>query len=133
MSAREMKMSRRLLMPGGSAFGLGLLSAPAWSQTLEKVTYLFPAPPILPAFGPIQLAQGKGYFTAVGLEVGFAVGRGGVDVAKQVGAGNAPLGGVVAGGPIMVRGHRLPGELVPGFGGKGFLPLRGRAEFRLEQ
>ena len=65
MSASEMKISRRLLMAGGSAFGLGLLSAPTWSQTLEKVTYLFPAPPILPAFGPIQLAQGKGYFTAL--------------------------------------------------------------------
>src|SRR5947207_9814954 len=103
MAAREMKISRRLLMAGGSAFGLGLLSAPASSQAPEKVTYLFPAPPILPAFGPIQLAQGKGYFTAAGLEVSFAVGRGGVDVAKQVGAGNAPLGGIVADAPIMVR------------------------------
>src|SRR5262249_24086098 len=56
----------------------------------EKITYLFPAPPILPAFRPIQLAQGKRYFTAAGLDVSFAVGRGGVDVAKQVGAGNAP-------------------------------------------
>ena len=91
MSARETKISRRLLLAGGSAFGLGLLSAPASSQTPEKITYLFPAPPILPAFGPIRLAQGKGYFTAAGLEVSFAVGRGGVDVAKQVGAGNAPL------------------------------------------
>ena len=26
------------------------------------MTYLFPAPPLLPAFGPIRLAQGKGYF-----------------------------------------------------------------------
>src|SRR5205809_1675160 len=89
MSARDAKISRRWLLAGGSAFGWGLLSAPASSQAPEKVTYLFPAPPILPAFGPIQLAQGKGYFTAAGLEVSFAVGRGGVDVAKQVGAGNA--------------------------------------------
>lgn len=36
---------------------------------LEDVTYLFPAPPILPAFGPIQLAKGKGYFEANGLNV----------------------------------------------------------------
>src|SRR5262252_6162107 len=128
MSAREMKMSRRVLMAGGSAFGLGLLSAPAWSQTLEKVTYLFPAPPILPAFGPIQLAQGKGYFTAAGLEVGFAVGRGGVDVAKMVGAGNAPLGGIVADGPIMVRGNGVPVKIVCLFGGKGFMQLVVRAD-----
>jgi hypothetical protein len=32
----------------------------------------------------------------------IAVGRGGVDVATQVGAGNAPLGGIVADGPIVV-------------------------------
>ena len=133
MSASEMKISRRLLMAGGSAFGLGLLSAPAWSQTLEKVTYLFPAPPILPAFGPIQLAQGKGYFTAAGLEVGFEVGRGGVDVAKQVGAGNAPLGGIVADGPIMVRGNGVPVKIVAVFGGKGFMQLVVREDSGIEK
>src|SRR5438874_6240879 len=123
MAAREMKISRRLLVAGGSAFALGLLSAPASSQAPEKVTYLFPAPPILPAFGPIQLAQSKGYFTAAELKVSFAVGRGGVDVAKQVGAGNAPLGGIVADGPIMVRGNGVPVKIVAVFGGKGFMQL----------
>jgi len=108
MSAHATRISRRLLMAGGGAFGLGLLRAPAYAQTPEKITYLFPAPPILPAFGPIQLAQGKGYFNSAGLDVSFAVGRGGVDVAKQVGAGNAPLGGIVADGPIMVRGNGVP-------------------------
>ena len=56
MSAHATRISRRLLMAGGGAFGLGLLRAPAYAQTPEKITYLFPAPPILPAFGPIQLA-----------------------------------------------------------------------------
>ena len=42
MSAREAKISRRLLLTGGSALGLGLLSAPASSQTPEKITYLSP-------------------------------------------------------------------------------------------
>src|SRR5215475_11160525 len=121
MSAREAKISRRWLLAGGSAFGLGLLSAPASSQ--EKITYLFPAPPILPAFGPIQLAQGKGYFAAAGLDVSFAVGRGGVDVAKQVGAGNAPLGGIVADAPIVVRQNGVPIKVVALFGGKGFMQL----------
>src|SRR6266705_44988 len=133
MSARETKISRRLLLAGGSAFGLGLLSAPASSQTAEKITYLFPAPPILPAFGPIRLAQGKGYFTAAGLEVSFAVGRGGVDVAKQVGAGNAPLGGIVADGPIMVRGNGVPVKIVAVFGGKGFMQLVVREDSGIEK
>ena len=39
-------------------------AAPAWAD--EKLTYLFPAPPLLPAFGPIQLAKGKGYFSQAG-------------------------------------------------------------------
>ena len=49
MSADAMRISRRLLIAGGGAFGLELLRAPALAQTPEKVTYLFPAPPIMPA------------------------------------------------------------------------------------
>jgi NitT/TauT family transport system substrate-binding protein len=97
------------------------LAASSPATAAEQVTYLFPAPPVLPAFGPIQLAKGKGYFAEAGLEVSFAVGRGGVDVAKQVGAGNAPLGGIVADGPILVRGNGVPVKIVAVFGGKGFM------------
>ena len=97
------------------------LGAAAPAGAAEAVTYLFPAPPVLPAFGPIQLAKGKGYFTEAGLDVSYAVGRGGVDVAKQVGAGNAPLGGIVADGPILVRGNGVPVKIVAVFGGKGFM------------
>src|ERR1700741_874270 len=123
MSALATRISRCLLMAAGGAFGLGLLRAPAYAQMPEKITYLFPAPPILPAFGPIQLAQGKGYFTGAGLDVSFAVGRGGVDVAKQVGGGNAPLGGIVADAPIVVRQNGVPIKIVAVFGGKGFMQL----------
>src|SRR6476661_1177699 len=102
---------------------VGLMLATASAQSAESITYLFPAPPILPAFGPIQLAKGKGYFADAGLDVSFAVGRGGVDVAKQVGAGNAPIGGIVADAPIMVRGNGVPVKIVCLFGGKGFMQL----------
>jgi NitT/TauT family transport system substrate-binding protein len=102
--------------------GLTFATAPS-ADAGETVTYLFPAPPSLPAFGPIQLAKGKGYFAAAGLEVTFAVGRGGVDVAKQVGAGNAPLGGIVADAPIVVRQNGVPIKIVALFGGKGFMQL----------
>lgn len=93
------------------------------AHAAETVTYLFPAPPSLPAFGPIRLAKGKGYFADAGIDVNFAVGRGGVDVAKQVGAGNAPLGGIVADGPIMVRQNGVPIKIVAVFGGHGFMQL----------
>ena len=114
------------------ALGLGLLASSS-VHAAEAVTYLFPAPPMLPAFGPIQLAKGKGYFTEAGLDVNFQVARGGVDVAKQVGAGNAPLGGIVADGPIMVRGNGIPVKIVAVFGGKGFMQTVVREDSGIEK
>lgn len=133
MTAREIRVTRRLVLAAGAAIGLGPWRVPASAQTLEKVTYLFPAPPVLPAFGPIQLAKGKGYFAQAGLDVSFAVGRGGVDVAKMVGAGNAPLGGIVADGPILVRGNGVPVKIVAVFGGKGFMQLVVREDSGIEK
>src|SRR3984893_14880559 len=123
MSASGNRISRRHFVAASSVFGLGFLAPGTLALPAEAVTYLFPAPPSLPAFGPIQLAKGKGYFTAAGLDVTFAVGRGGVDVAKQVGAGNAPLGGIVADSPIVVRQNGVPIKMVAVFGGKGFMQL----------
>ena len=132
MSAQS-KISRRLVLAGSAAFGTGLMIPRASAQSLEKITYLFPAPPLLPAFGPIRLAQGKGYFKDAGFEVEFAVGRGGVDVAKQVGAGNAPVGGIVADGPVFVRGNGVPVKVVCLFGGKGFMQLVVREDSGIEK
>src|SRR5262245_56531342 len=118
MSARAHKLmtrSRALNVAAVLALGLACLGVDR-AAAADKVTYLFPAPPILPAFGPIQLAKGKGYFTEAGIDVAYAVGRGGVDVAKQVGAGNAPLGGILADGPILVRANGVPVKTVGVFG-----------------
>jgi NitT/TauT family transport system substrate-binding protein len=106
---------------------------PLAARADEKITYLFPAPPILPAFGPIQIAKGKGYFSQAGLDVNYAVGRGGVDVAKEVGAGNVPLGGIVADGPIVVRQNGVPVKIVALFGGKGFMQLVVRADSGIQK
>ena len=128
--------SRRQALLGAAATTLGLSGfafLPSPLRATESVTYLFPAPPVLPAFGPIQLAKGKGYFADSGLEVNFAVGRGGVDVAKQVGAGNAPVGGIVADGPIMVRQNGVPIRIAAVFGGKGFMQLVVREDSGIEK
>jgi NitT/TauT family transport system substrate-binding protein len=116
----------------GLACAIGLMAA-SGAVANEAVTYLFPAPPILPAFGPIQIAKGKGYFSQAGLDVSFAVARGGVDVAKQVGAGNAPLGGIVGDGPIVVRQNGVPIKIVAMFGGKGFMQLVVREDSGIEK
>src|SRR5688572_11415074 len=134
MSIRQGSISsRRKVLTTGAAFTFGSWMLPASAQNLEKVIYLFPAPPVLPAFGPIQLAKGKGYFSQAGLDVSFQVGRGGVDVARMVGAGNAPLGGIVADGPIMVRGNGVPVKIVCVFGGKGFMQLVVREDSGIEK
>jgi NitT/TauT family transport system substrate-binding protein len=126
--------SRRLLQVTASlALCFGLLSVAAPAQADEKITYMFPAPPLLPAFGPIRLAQGKGYFSQAGLDVSFAVGRGGVDVAKEVGAGNVPIGGIVADAPIIVRQNGVPVKMVAVFGGKGFMQLVVRQDSHIEK
>ena len=127
-------LSRRRLLQsaGGIALGVGVLGG-ASARADETITYLFPAPPLLPAFGPIRLAQGKGYFREAGLTVNFATGRGGVDVAKQVGAGNVPLGGIVADAPIVVRQNGVPVKIVCLFGGKGFMQLVVRADSGIEK
>ncbi len=135
MSDRVNRLSRRRLLQsaGGIGLGLGVLGGASRVRADETITYLFPAPPLLPAFGPIRLAQGKGYFQQAGLTVNFATGRGGVDVAKQVGAGNVPLGGIVADAPIVVRQNGVPVKIVCLFGGKGFMQLVVRADSGIEK
>src|ERR1700760_3103056 len=135
MSTTVSSLRRTLLATAGvllALLGLGLPSVTSL-RAAEAVTYLFPAPPSLPAFGPIQLAKGKGYFAAAGLDVSFAVGRGGVDVAKEVGAGNVPIGGIVADAPIIVRQNGVPVKIVALFGGKGFMQLVVRADSGIEK
>src|ERR1700746_2362772 len=78
-----------------------ILNWPPAAEADEKIPYLFPAPPLLPAFGPIQLAKGKGYFSQAGLDVNYAVGRGRVDVAQEGGAGHVTLGRIAADRPLV--------------------------------
>jgi NitT/TauT family transport system substrate-binding protein len=135
MFVRVSKTSSCRVLQAAAAVGLclGLLNAASSARADEKITYMFPAPPLLPAFGPIQLAKGKGYFSQAGLDVSYAVGRGGVDVAKEVGAGNVPIGGIVADAPIIVRQNGVPVKMVAVFGGKGFMQLVVRADSGIEK
>src|SRR5215469_13315244 len=133
VSSGLLNLRRVLSLAAALLFCSILCNWPVTARADEKITYLFPAPPILPAFGPIQLAKGKGYFSQAGLDVSYAVGRGGVDVAKEVGAGNVPLGGIVADGPIVVRQNGVPVKIVALFGGKGFMQLVVRADSGIQK
>lgn len=119
-------MLRTKKLLAGAGIVAALLAAPA--AQAQKVTYLFPAPSFLPAFGPIQVAVAKGYYRDAGIEFHAQVGKGGVDVAKQIGAGNALLGGILADGPIIVRPNGIPVKTIAVFGGGGFMQLTVRED-----
>ena len=115
------RLARTLI---ASALAALLVIAPAAvAGAAEKVTYLLPAPAFLPAFGPWMLAQGKGYYAEEGLEVEFKTARGGVDVAKQVGAGNAVIGGGIGDTPLIVRANGIPVKAVAVLGGGSLMIL----------
>ena len=100
--------------------------APA--QAMTKVDYLLPAPGFLPAFAPWQLARHKGYYKAEGLDVTFQTAKGGVDVAKQGGVGNAPVGGGIGDTAMLVRPNGIEVRSVAVLGGGSLVQLVARAD-----
>lgn len=119
---RILSKSNRLFMPLAVIVAL-LAGSPRHAPAAEQVTYLLPAPAFLPAFGPWMLAQHKGYFAGEGLEVTFQSAKGGVDVAKQVGAGNAVIGGGIGDTPVIVRPNGIPVKAVAVLGGGSLMQL----------
>jgi NitT/TauT family transport system substrate-binding protein len=113
------RIARATVALGSLALALGVCAPGARAQAtaLEEVNYLLPAPSFLPAFIPWVLAQQRGYYAAEGLKVTFQSGRGGVDVAKQVGSGNAPIGGAIGDTPIIARAQGIPVKSVAVIGG----------------
>ena len=114
-----------------AAMWVALCAAPAVAA--EKITYLLPAPPSLPAFAPWVLAKHLGYYTEAGYDVDFVVARGGVDVAKQIGVGNAPIGGAIGDTPIIVRGNGVPVKAVGLMGGGALTVVVGRKDRGIEK
>ncbi len=98
------------------------------ASALEKVNYLVPAPAFLPAFAPWMLAKHLGYYKDAGYDVTFVRAKGGVDVAKQVGAGNAPVGGGLGDTPIIVRANGVPVRSAALLGGGALMVLVARAD-----
>jgi NitT/TauT family transport system substrate-binding protein len=104
---------------------LAVAAAPSTAQAApQEVTYLLPAPPNSPAFAPWMIAQQKGYYAQENLKVNFVAAKGGVDVAKQIGAGNALIGGAIGDTPIIVRANGVPVKAIAVLGA-GSLTLIG--------
>ena len=96
---------------------LTAVGATTQARAAEEVNYLLPAPSSLPAFAPWVIAKQLGYYKDAGYDVTFITGKGGIDVAKQVGAGNAPLGVAQGDSPVFVRGNGVPVKTIAVIGG----------------
>jgi NitT/TauT family transport system substrate-binding protein len=95
----------RLLCSALALTGI-LLAGPVLA--LDKVRYILPTSPNIPSMAPPQIAKHLGYYEAEGLDVEFIVGKGGVDAASQVGAGNAEFAGGIGDTSMIVRANRVP-------------------------
>jgi len=127
----NLSLSRRACLALFSAISLtGPMAVHA--QALQEVTYLLPAPGTLPAFGPWMIAQARGYYKAEGLDVKFVTARGGVDVAKQIGAGNAVIGGAIGDTPIIARAQGIPVKAVAVLGSGSLMQLVSHSDEHIE-
>ena len=117
---------RRNILLGSSGLLLALiagLATTAGAQTLETIDYLFPAPAQQIAFAPWIIAQQRGYYAQEGLKLNFLSGRGGVDTAKQIGAGNAAIGHSFGDTPIIARSTGIPVKSVALLGGRSMMQV----------
>jgi len=129
---RVFKHIRQGCLSAAAGVLLATGSAASGAAPLQEVTYLLPAPSVLPAFGPWVLAQAKGYYEQEGLKVSFVAARGGVDVAKQVGAGNAVIGGAIGDTPIIARAQGIPVKAVAVLGAGSLTQLVSHKDENIE-
>jgi len=128
----SLSITRRACLALCTAAASLVLPMHTQAQALQEITYLLPAPAILPAFAPWMLAQARGYYKAEGLDVKFVAARGGVDVAKQVGAGNAVIGGAIGDTPIIARAQGIPIKAVAVLGSGSLTQLVSHKDERIE-
>ena len=77
----------------------------------------------LPAFGPWCWPSSAAISRPRGSTSSSRSAKGGVDVAKQVGAGNAVIGGGIGDTPIIVRANGVPVKAVAVLGGGALMQL----------
>lgn len=128
-------ISRRGFATAAVALAAGAVAATggARAQDLTEVTYLLPAPQFLVAFAPMNLADARGYFEEEGLAVEFITVRGGAEVATQVGAGNAPVGGGIGDTSIIVRPNGVPVKSVAVLGGGALTAVVARGDRDIDE
>lgn len=116
-------LHRRLAIAACASLAI-FATAHTAAADLQEHTVLMPAPPTLPAFSPWVIAQARGYYAAEGIKLNLVAAKGGgVDVAKQVGAGNAIAGSSTGDTPIFVRPNGVPVKVVAVLGGRSLMQI----------
>jgi NitT/TauT family transport system substrate-binding protein len=131
-----MGIHRSLALAGGLGrrgvlgLGMGLLAGLQVGRAggREKLVLLLPSAPTVPAFAPLVLAQHLGFYADAGLDVELIMAKGGVDVAKQVGVGNAELGTAIGDTAIIVRSNGIPVKIVALLGGGSMTTIVARPD-----
>lgn len=80
----------------------------------------------------LDVGAGQGLLRGRRPEVEFVTGRGGVDVAKQVGAGNAVIGGAIGDTPIIARAQGIPVKAVAVLGSGSLMQLVSHKDERID-
>ena len=83
-----------------------LCAAPAHAN--EKVRFMLASVPDLPSFALMRIAKYAGYYKDEGLDVEFLTGKGGVDAATQIAAGNADVSEGMGDTAMIVRANEVP-------------------------
>ena len=123
-----MKMRLKLSTTLAAALlSIGAVAAHAADKVTIQLKWLPQA-----QFAGYYVAQAKGYYAAEGLEVEFVSGRGGVDVAKQVGAGNAVIGGAIGDTSIIARAQGIPVKAVAVLGSGSLTQLVSHKDEKIE-
>ena len=119
------------LRAGGSARRRAVRQVPHWRPRRSPISSL--PRRVCRRSRPWVLAKHLGYYTEAGYDVDFVVARGGVDVAKQIGVGNAPIGGAIGDTPIIVRGNGVPVKAVGLMGGGALTVVVGRKDRGIDE
>jgi NitT/TauT family transport system substrate-binding protein len=116
-------------------FGVAVVAS-IWSLpalALDKVRYIFPVPAETPSVGIWQIANYLGYYKDEGIEVEFLIGKGGVDAATSVGAGNAEFSGGIGDTSMIVRANGVPVRGIMLFGGGSLTVLSFRKDANIKK
>jgi len=114
-----MKLFPRIVI--GAAAASLLLAGSA--RAADKVRFMLASVPDLPSFALHRIADHLGYYKEAGIDIEFMPGKGGVDAATQLGAGNADISSGIGDTSMIVRANGVTVKGIVLIGGGSLMVL----------